>query len=93
MPKAQTQQVTETLCISINSIISILPSYKQDKKHIDEISEQSLIIENLLSLSMSAMGIHREGNNSFFKQMAVAHSIFTLGGGGFNCFGQLLICP
>ena len=35
---------------------------------------------------MSVKGIHWEGNNSFFenyffKQMAVAHSIFTLYGG------------
>ena len=38
----------------------------------------------LLILSASAMGIYPEGNNLFFKfffkEMAVAHSIFTLGG-------------
>ena len=36
----------------------------------------------LLSMSTSVKGIHPEGNIfNFFKQMAVARSIFTLGGG------------
>ena len=34
----------------------------------------------LLSPSASAMGINPEGKNIFLKQMAVARSIFTLGG-------------
>ena len=38
-------------------------------------------------------GLHPEGNNSFFKQMAVACSIFTLGGGGVQLFWAAFDMP